>query len=89
MRDLSAIDMEEFVEKVESLDALMVSKTSLDRSIKAIREDIANILDVKKNKVVKILEMFANIRQEGEPFDEELVGSIKELYDAYKQEIDE
>lgn len=85
MLDLNNIDIDEFNLKIESLDGLLVSRDSINRNIKAIKDDLANILGVNKNRVTSILKIFTNIRQEGEPFDEELVEKIKNLYVAYKE----
>lgn len=85
MINLDNVDMEEFVSKIEALDGLVVSKSSIDRSIKAIKEDLANVLGVNKKKVSAILKIFTNLREEGEPFDEELVEGIKALYVAFAE----
>jgi hypothetical protein len=84
MLDLSYIDIEEFNEKLDMYDGLMATKDSLDRNIKAVKDDLANVLGVNKKKVGAILKMFINLRQEGQPFDEELGEKVKELYMAHR-----
>lgn len=85
MIDLNYVDMEEFKDKLDMLDGLMETKASTDRNIKAIKDDLAILLDVKKSRVNAILKLFLNIRQDGQPFDEELVDKVKELYSAYRE----
>lgn len=85
MLDLSYIDIEEFNEKLDMYDGLMATKDSLDRNIKAVKDDLANVLGVNKKKVGAILKMFINLRQEGQPFDEELGEKVKELYMAHRE----
>lgn len=85
MLDLSYIDIEEFNEKLDMYDGLMATKDSLNRNIKAVKDDLANVLGVNKKKVGAILKMFINLRQEGQPFDEELGEKVKELYMAHRE----
>lgn len=85
MLDLSYIDIEEFNEKLDMYDGLMATKDSLDRNIKAVKDDLANVLGVNKKKIGAILKMFINLRQEGQPFDEELGEKVKELYMAHRE----
>ena len=85
MLDLSYIDIEDFNEKMDMFDGLMATKESLDRNIKAVKDDLANILGVNKRRIGPILKMFTNLRQEGQPFDEELGEKVKELYTAHRE----
>lgn len=86
MIDLNNIDIDEFRTKMEAFEDLMVSKESINNSIKGLKGELAEILGVKKEKVTSIIKMLTNIEQEGEVFDEELVEDVKKLYDAYKEE---
>lgn len=87
MIDMTNIDVEQFKDKFDQLKSIMETSETIKTSIKEVKDELADILGVKKTKVGAIVKMLINIQQEGEPVDEELVSGVKELYTKAKESV--
>lgn len=87
MIDMTNIDVEQFKDKFDQLKSIMETSETIKTSIKEVKDELADILGVKKTKVGAIVKMLINIQQEGEPVDEELISGVKELYMKAKESV--
>jgi len=86
MIDLTNVDMEEFRDKFDQIKGIMETRTSVNNSLKEVKEELADILGINKKKVGAVIKMLFNIYEEGEPVDEELAEGVKNLYLKAKEE---
>lgn len=87
MIDMTNIDVEQFKDKFDQLKSIMETSETIKASMKEVKDELADILGVKKTKVGAIVKMLINIQQEGEPVDEELISGVKELYMKAKESV--
>lgn len=87
MIDMTNIDVEQFKDKFDQLKSIMETSETIKTSMKEVKDELADILGVKKTKVGAIVKMLINIQQEGEPVDEELISGVKELYMKAKESV--
>lgn len=87
MIDMTNIDVEQFKDKFDQLKSIMETSETIKASMKEVKDELADILGVKKTKVGAIVKMLINIQQEGEPVDEELISGVKELYVKAKESV--
>jgi|LSQX01.1.fsa_nt_gb hypothetical protein len=88
MIDVNSVDMQEFKEKFEQYLGLNETKESINHSMGEIKADLANLLGVNKKKMTSVIKMLINMRQEGQPLDEDLATGVKELYLKAKETDD-
>lgn len=84
---MTNIDVEQFKDKFDQLKSIMETSETIKASMKEVKDELADILGVKKTKVGAIVKMLINIQQEGEPVDEELISGVKELYVKAKESV--
>lgn len=84
---MTNIDVEQFKDKFDQLKSIMETSETIKASMKEVKDELADILGVKKTKVGAIVKMLINIQQEGEPVDEELISGVKELYMKAKESV--
>lgn len=80
MIDVNSVDMAEFSEKFEQYLGLNETKDSINHSMGELKTDLANLLGINKKKIGAVIKMLINMRQEGQPLDEDLANGVKELY---------
>lgn len=85
MIDVNSVDMQEFREKFEQYLDLNETKESISHSMGEIKADLANLLGINKKKIGAVIKMLINMRQEGQPLDEDLASGVKELYIKAKE----
>ena len=88
MIDVNSVDMQEFREKFEQYLDLNETKESISHSMGEIKADLANLLGINKRKIGAVIKMLINMRQEGQPLDEDLASGVKELYIKAKETED-
>ena len=89
MIEVDNINMEDFNEKFEQYLILNENKESIAHSMNEVKADLAIILDINKKKVGAVIKMLINMKQEGQPLDEDLANGVKNLYHKAKEADDE
>ena len=89
MIEVDNINMEDFNVKFEQYLILNENKESIAHSMNEVKADLAVILDINKKKVGAVIKMLINMKQEGQPLDEDLANGVKDLYHKAKEADDD